>query len=338
MRFSASLIAAVSVTLLGINSAEGYGILGHTLTGQIAQRFLTPETARQVKEILSPYYDGLLSKAAPWADTIKGQAKYRWASVYHYVNTPGDDPPNICKCEYVPEGADVVNGILKMTAKLLQFKVVEPTTDEERADREDALKFFVHFLGDVHQPLHASGKDRGGNNARAKWGRAGTSLHRIWDGQLILKDVKDKYNNDPKAYLEDMIGRTKTVWKDQAANWTVCDPSKRIEHPTTDALTTLCPLEWATFMNQLDCTYVWKDYDSSRDYSSDFFDTVTGEGSEFLVQKLMTMSGIRMAAVLNEIYDPPTPLSEGRRYLIERIIHNDETRRECRNTRFVKQG
>lgn len=111
MRFSTSLIAAVSATLLGVNSAHGYGILGrtppllpslancvcvsllmktfavfscvclqpvgHTFTGQVAQIYLTPETARQVKEILSPYYDGLLSKVAPWADTIKGQARYR---------------------------------------------------------------------------------------------------------------------------------------------------------------------------------------------------------------------------------------------------------------------
>jgi len=124
MRFSTTLVAAASLSLLSIKSVHGYGILGmhtisvqqrycflyalipdpdanyvqlltallitplhphirypyegHTLTGQVAQLFLTPETARQVKEILSPYYDGLLSKAAPWPDTIKGQAKYRY--------------------------------------------------------------------------------------------------------------------------------------------------------------------------------------------------------------------------------------------------------------------
>ncbi|KAG0065986.1 hypothetical protein BGZ90_001587, partial [Linnemannia elongata] len=77
MRFSSTLIAAASLSLLSVSSVHGYGILGHTLTGQVAQLFLTPETARQVKDILSPYYDGLLSKAAPWPDTIKGQAKYR---------------------------------------------------------------------------------------------------------------------------------------------------------------------------------------------------------------------------------------------------------------------
>ncbi|KAF9982531.1 hypothetical protein BGZ65_002764, partial [Modicella reniformis] len=148
------------MALLGSNTAHGYGILGHTLTGQVAQQHLTPETARQIKEILSPYYDGLLSKAAPWADTIKGQAKYRWASVYHYINTPGDNPPDECKAEYLNGGKDVVNGIFNMTSLLKQFKAAEPATPEERDLREDALKFFVHFLGDVHQPLHACGKQR----------------------------------------------------------------------------------------------------------------------------------------------------------------------------------
>jgi hypothetical protein len=83
-----------------------------------------------------------------------------------------------------------------MTSQLLQYKLAEPTTPEAKSTREDALRFFVHFMGDVHQPLHASGKDRGGNNAQAKWGRAKTSLHRIWDGQLIL--VSPWQKNDPR--------------------------------------------------------------------------------------------------------------------------------------------
>lgn len=91
-----------------------------------------------------------------------------------------------CKFEYVYSGHDVVNGLFNMTSQLLQYKLAEPTTPEDKSTREDALRFFVHFMGDVHQPLHASGKERGGNDAPAKWGRAKTSLHRIWDGQLIL--------------------------------------------------------------------------------------------------------------------------------------------------------
>ncbi|KAF9943989.1 hypothetical protein BGZ65_012857, partial [Modicella reniformis] len=124
------------------------------------------------------------------------------------------------------------------------------------------------------------------------------------------KDIKDRYDNNPKTYLDDMIGMTKTVWQSEARNWTYCDPSKKIENnPWSDAtnlLMTICPMEWAKASNALVCSLVWKDYDSLRDYSLDYFDAMTGEKHQFLVQKLIAMSGIRMAAVLNEIYDPPT--------------------------------
>ncbi|KAF9271362.1 hypothetical protein BGZ74_006134 [Mortierella antarctica] len=63
-------------------------------------------------------------------------------------------------------------------------------------------------------------------------------------------------------------------------------------------------MEWARVINLLNCQYVWKDYDEHRDYSQDYFETMTGEDNGFLVQKLIAISGVRMAAILNQIYDP----------------------------------
>lgn len=117
---------------------------------------------------------------------IRYEQNTRWASILHYVNTPGDNPPDSCHFEYNYSGKDVVNGLFNMTSQLQHYKASPPVTPEEKSAREDALRFFVHFMGDVHQPLHNSGKARGGNDAPAKWGRARTNLHRIWDGQLIL--------------------------------------------------------------------------------------------------------------------------------------------------------
>ncbi|KAF8953447.1 hypothetical protein CPC16_003765 [Podila verticillata] len=338
MRLSPTLIAA-ALTLFSANTVHGYGILGHTLTGQVAQRFLTPETAKQVKEILSPYYDGLLSKAAPWPDTIKGQAKYRWASILHYVNTPGDNPPDSCHFEYKYSGADVVNGLFNMTSQLQHYKASPPATPEEKSAREDALRFFVHFMGDVHQPLHNSGKARGGNDAPAKWGRARTNLHRIWDGQLILKDIKDRFDNNPKAYLDNMIDMARGRWQPEAANWTYCDPDQNQgDNPwssSTTPLEHLCPMEWSRAMNQLDCAFVWKDYDQTRDYSLEYFEKVTGPENEFLVQRLIAQSGVRMAAILNEIYDPPTPTFSEGHHCGEQASHEMPV---PESVRFVKQG
>lgn len=135
---------------------------------------------------------------------------------------------------------------------------------------------------------------------------------------------------------------TKTVWQSEVGNWTVCDPSENIgDNPwssSTKLLSHVCPMEWARFANKIDCSLVWKDYDPLRDYSRDYFDAVTGKENGFLVQKLITMSGIRMAALLNEIYDPPTPPSD--RCMIERIgLDGKDTSQQVTSDqlRFIKQ-
>lgn len=103
----------------------------------------------------------------------------------HFVNPPNDDPPEKCLFEYTYGGQDNVNGILNMTATMKQFKVAPPTTDAEKSVLQDALRFFVHFMGDIHQPLHDSTRDRGGNDAPIMWGRAKNNLHSLWDTLLI---------------------------------------------------------------------------------------------------------------------------------------------------------
>ncbi|KAF9306467.1 hypothetical protein BG003_001029 [Podila horticola] len=272
------------MSLVALNSAQAYGAVGHTLTGQIAQRLLTRKTAEQVKVILTLSNNGLLSNASLWADKVK------------HTN---DDPPDTCRFEYMFAGKDVINGLFNMTSQLQQYMTRKPRTQKEISAREDALKFFVHFMGDVHQPLHICGKMKGGNLALVKWRHAKSNLHK--------KDVKDRFNNDPKAYLDNIVDMTSGVWQLEASNWTFCDPDKNQEaHPweSTKLITSLCPIEWARDMNQLNCQFVWKDYDEDRDYSQDYFETMTGKDNGFMVQKLIAMSGVRMAAILNQIYDP----------------------------------
>jgi len=106
--------------------------------------------------------------------------------VFHYVNTPGDDPPETCRFEYAYSGKDLINGLFNMTSQLQQYMITKPTTPKEESAREDALRFFVHFMGDIHQPLHVCGKDKGGNYALVEWRQDQSNLHEVWDEQLIL--------------------------------------------------------------------------------------------------------------------------------------------------------
>ena len=54
-----------------------------------------------------------------------------------------------------------------------------------RAVREEALRWVVHLVADLHQPLHVVGDDRGGNDVLVQFMGRQTNLHRLWDGDLI---------------------------------------------------------------------------------------------------------------------------------------------------------
>lgn len=87
----------------------------------------------------------------------------RWSSTLHYVNGVNDHPSDHCVFgedgwQGAP-GANVLSAIRNTTMWL----------EEEREGAEEALKFLVHFLGDVHQPLHLTGRDKGGNGAKVKF-------------------------------------------------------------------------------------------------------------------------------------------------------------------------
>ncbi len=134
------------------------------------------------------------------------------------------------------------------------------------------------------------------------------------------------------------MNMTNGVWQPEASNWTYCDPDKNTEDQPwsegTKTISALCPMEWAREINKLSCAYAWKDYDPERDYSQDFFEAVTGETNGFLVQKLIAMSGTRMAAILNQIYDPPVPVAGQN----TRIYGTEGMPERAKQFRFVKQG
>ncbi|KAF9434179.1 hypothetical protein BGZ76_008444, partial [Entomortierella beljakovae] len=76
MRLSISTIVVASLVALNSNTVQAWGKVGHTLTGMIAQQYLTPSTASQISNILPASYNGQLSSATPWADSIRFLAQY----------------------------------------------------------------------------------------------------------------------------------------------------------------------------------------------------------------------------------------------------------------------
>lgn len=196
MKTMPRLLFAAALLLLA-PAALGWAQLGHRLVGELAQRHLTPAAAAEVARLLEGEPDPTLAGVAAWADTMRDEdpARFKATSKWHYVNTaPGAD------CHYdaardCPDGNCVVGAIEKQLAIL-------GDRGQPAAARRDALKFVVHFVGDVHQPLHATNHtDAGGNGyqislrtdlapeayARKSYvdGVMGTNLHSVWDYYIL---------------------------------------------------------------------------------------------------------------------------------------------------------
>lgn len=190
-------VALLALLVLGaIPLALAWSALGHRLVGALAQPQLTPAAQAQVELLLAGEPDPTLAGVASWADDLRrtDPERFKLTSRWHYVNTPPGS------CIYVasldcPDGNCVVAAIQKQTAILAD-------RSQPLAARRDALKFVVHFVGDVHQPMHANNRDDKGGNAfqislrtdlkpeayaRKHYidGVMGTNLHAVWDYYIL---------------------------------------------------------------------------------------------------------------------------------------------------------
>ena len=170
MRFLIVLIlASQSVFATG----EDWGKTGHRTVGEIATQALSKKALKNISKLLDGASLALISNHA---DDIKSDKRYRKYNPWHYVNLPLDGQYSIENAN--PEG-DIIQGI--------QFCV--NTINDPKASVKDKafhLKLLVHFIGDLHQPMHIGRpEDRGGNDIKLKWFGKATNLHRVWDSNMI---------------------------------------------------------------------------------------------------------------------------------------------------------
>lgn len=176
---AAALLIAVAC-LLAASPARAWGPLGHRLVAELAWDGMTPAARAAAMRLLEGEPEPSLAGIANWADELRandpdlGRRSARW----HYVNLDADD----CRYEAArdcPGGDCVVEAINAQVAILAD-------RSRPRAERLQALKFVVHFVGDVHQPLHAGhAHDKGGNTVQLNVDGRGTNLHAYWDSGML---------------------------------------------------------------------------------------------------------------------------------------------------------
>lgn len=203
----------LALLLLGLPpTARAWSAREHDAVGRLAQRLLSPDTQRAVAQLYGPGVT--LGQIAACADQIRGQRGTTCAGVWldaepesshwHFINAPVTSSPRAPGDlkPYCPGGACVVDQVRAAADALKAGK--------KATDRQVALMFLVHLVGDEHQPLHCAtalyrgADDRGGNAEPVAWdGTAATfgqlSLHGLWDHLIAPTD-----ENDPAALADEL--------------------------------------------------------------------------------------------------------------------------------------
>ncbi|WP_375429149.1 S1/P1 nuclease [uncultured Sphingomonas sp.] len=191
MRLLPVLLAAMLLVLPG--PAAAYGVLGHETIAAIALRNTDPRTAAQVRALLAraPLLETPTCAAATpaaasvWPDCIRNLAgRFSYTNPWHYQNV------DICRpfdLKSACRDGNCVSAQIDRQVKLLQDRTVP------RREKVAALAFLIHFVGDLHMPLHAGDRgDRGGNDVKAAYGIYAPewlNLHAIWDTPLADRAV-----------------------------------------------------------------------------------------------------------------------------------------------------
>ena len=184
------LRSTVLLLLLSLctNPAHAWGRLGHRLIGELTEQQLSPAARAQVRELMQDEPDPRLAAIATWADEVRDQVVtgWEWSRPLHYVHIRDAacryDAARDCR-----DGACLVDAVQRYVRKLAD-------TSLPRAERAEALKFLVHFVCDIHQPLHTGHRrDKGGNDFQISLRRPGlppvaTNLHSIWDYYLLANE------------------------------------------------------------------------------------------------------------------------------------------------------
>ncbi len=165
--------------LLFATQVWAWGPQGHMVVAEVAENNLTPTARAAIRKILN---NKSLASVSTWADSIKGQSQWTHTKPWHFVTI--EDGDDYTTSEHNHEG-DVVGAITEMV-QILSRRNADPVS------KENALKFIIHFVGDIHQPLHVGrGDDRGGNEIRINFEGRNSNLHALWDTLMIMRSPMD---------------------------------------------------------------------------------------------------------------------------------------------------
>ncbi len=200
----AVLVAAI-LLVMSTGSAHAWSRFGHEVAGYLAHHDLSPEARTAVAELLG---DDTLASVGSWADEVRRERPE--TAPLHFMNGPADVLEPSESDFNVPQG-NVYSAILGYSRMVADESL--PT-----AERVEALKFLVHFVADLHQPLHVGFlEDRGANDVPVLYRGEVISLHRYWDNE-IFDGPRQRFNS--REYAAVLLARfgdhERAAWAEQS--------------------------------------------------------------------------------------------------------------------------
>ena len=185
LKSAAPWAVACIIGLSSATAALGWGRIEHRASARAAESRLSAAAKAAIKDLLDP--GETLADAAVWPDEHRREIPE--SGPWHYINVPISEPAFSRK--FCPPQGDVVS-------RIESFKKVLADPSKPKSERTKALRFLVHFIQDVHQPVHVGHRDdRGGNDLQLLYFDNPTNLHRIWDFELFEhKSMDEDYWTD----------------------------------------------------------------------------------------------------------------------------------------------
>jgi hypothetical protein len=197
-------LGSILLLLLLISPATfAFDAVGHRIVAKIAYENLDGGAKKAVDQLLGRH--GMIY-AASWADDLRNDSSYAYTYDWHFQDLR--DGMTNADFQYLLQHPTAEGEHLFYALDLLTNRLKKNKNDAE------ALKLIVHFMGDLHQPLHLGRpSDRGGNDIKIKWFGKDIRLHQLWDSNLI--EMQDMSYTEYAHYLMDKYSNRKKEFQNQ---------------------------------------------------------------------------------------------------------------------------
>jgi len=247
------------------SAASGFGVNAHKIITQITENHLTDTTTKAIAELTG---DADLISLVLWPDRIRYVSGYQKSAQWHYVNIADDG--RLDEIEHVP-GGDILTAIKRFHGQLTESGVA-------KNKKIEALRFFMHFVQDLHQPLHVGLQaDRGGNGIAVQWFKTTKTknLHWVWDTGII---ATKKLTIEQYVQLLDQVS-----------------PQKIQEWSNSELL------DWAEESKTLRKQVY--NFSPEKHYRTVTIGQIYVDRNIAHIEERLVMAGIRLAERLNKIFD-----------------------------------